>query len=233
MSHGQPHDHCQGLRLAGEEVVLLGQRALFWPRRSTLVVADLHWGKADSFRATGLPLPGAVVDGVLAADLGRLDRAVEATAARRLLVLGDLIHARDGVTPALTAKVAAWRRTLDRRGVERLELIPGNHDRHVSQLPPEWQVAVLAEVVDEGPFRFTHAPPPGADSAGAPYVLAGHVHPVARLRGGGDSLRLPCFHLGSRAGVLPAFSELTGGHRLGRREGDRVFVVVEERVVEV
>ena len=225
------------LHLAGEEVVLLGQRALFWPRRATLVVADLHWGKAESFRATGLPLPAAVAEGVLAADLERLDRALAATAARRLLVLGDLIHARDGVTPALSARVAAWRRTLDPRGVESLELVPGNHDRHLARLPAEWRVDVLPPAVDEGPFRFTHAPPAegnGAEAAApAPYVLAGHVHPVARLRGGGDSLRLPCFHLGPRVGVLPAFSDFTGGQRLGRGGGDRVFVVVEGRVVEV
>lgn len=56
---------------------------------------------------------------------------------------------------------------------------------------------------------------------------------MARLRGGGDSLRLPCFHLGPRVGVLPAFSDFTGGQRLGRGGGDRVFVVVEGRVVEV
>ncbi|HET7427286.1 MAG TPA: DEAD/DEAH box helicase, partial [Gemmatimonadales bacterium] len=46
-----------GLRLAGEDLVLLPERALFWPRTATLVVADLHWGKAATFRAAGIPIP--------------------------------------------------------------------------------------------------------------------------------------------------------------------------------
>ena len=33
------------VRLAGEDVLLLPERALFWPRAATLVAADFHWGK--------------------------------------------------------------------------------------------------------------------------------------------------------------------------------------------
>ena len=36
--------------LGGEDVVLLGGRALYWPARARLLLADLHLGKADAFR---------------------------------------------------------------------------------------------------------------------------------------------------------------------------------------
>jgi uncharacterized protein len=45
------------LTIAGEDVLLLPERALFWPRACALVVADVHWGKAASFRAAGIPIP--------------------------------------------------------------------------------------------------------------------------------------------------------------------------------
>ncbi len=32
--------------IAGERLVLLPERAAFWERASTLLVADAHWGKA-------------------------------------------------------------------------------------------------------------------------------------------------------------------------------------------
>ena len=38
---------------------------------------------------------------------------------------------------------------------------------------------------------------------------------------------------GLQVGVLPAFGSFTGMHPIGRTELDRVFVVADERVVEV
>ena len=76
------------IHFAGERLVLLPERALFWPRTATLVAADFHWGKGATFRAAGIPIPvGATSD-----DLSRLDEALHRTAADRLIVLGDLFH---------------------------------------------------------------------------------------------------------------------------------------------
>src|SRR5215211_5787433 len=59
------------LKIAGEEIHLLAERALWWPNASTLIVADLHWGKASTFRAAGIPIP----IGTTSDDLARLDSA--------------------------------------------------------------------------------------------------------------------------------------------------------------
>ena len=92
--------------LAGEPVVLMAERALFWPRAGTLVAADFHWGKGAAFRAAGIPVPvGATSD-----DLGRLDAALLRTCARRLVVLGDLFHARAGrIATQTLAELRRWR----------------------------------------------------------------------------------------------------------------------------
>ena len=46
------------IEVAGEPVWLLPERAVFWPQGGTLVTADLHWGKAATFRSAGVPIPG-------------------------------------------------------------------------------------------------------------------------------------------------------------------------------
>ena len=89
----------------GEELWLLPERAVFWPRAGALIIADAHFGKAATFRAAGIPVPG----GTTAEMLRRLDAALDRGGATRLLVLGDLLHARAGRAPRTLELVAAWR----------------------------------------------------------------------------------------------------------------------------
>lgn len=200
---------------AGEAVQLWPERGLFWAAASTLIVADLHWGKSETFQAAGIPIP----DGVLEHDLARLSRMIGTTGASRLLVLGDLIHSGVGMTARMIDAVTAWRA----RHPLRIELVPGNHDRHVERLPESWGVRRLDAQVREGPFHFRHDPE-GATGAG---ILCGHAHPMART----GEFRLPCFVLGERVGLLPAFSLFTRGRTVRPEVGDRVFVVTPDRVL--
>lgn len=206
--------------VAGQTLRLLPERAAFWQEARTLLVADLHWGKSQTFRALGMPVPGDALED----DLARLRRALERTDAARLVVLGDLIHAREGVTPDVTERVGAWRRA---HPVPAL-LVRGNHDRHVPELPAEWRIGTVAGVCTDGPFRFVHDPDRHRDADG--YVLAGHIHPAARVGRGRTALRVPAFHFGEEVGVLPAFGSFTGGTVLPRRPTDRVYGIADDEV---
>ena len=209
--------------VAGETLALLPAKAAFWPRRSTLFVADPHWGKAAAFGAAGLAVP----QDTLAADLARLDAALDATAAARLVVLGDLLHARSGRSPGVLAAVAEWRA---RRPALEVLLVRGNHDRGAGDPPPAWGFAVQPEPVADGPFALRHFP----DETPGFYTLAGHVHPAALLRGHGrQRLKLPCFLFGKQVGILPAFGGFTGTAVVTPRAGDRVFVAADGEVVAV
>ncbi|MBZ4330418.1 ligase-associated DNA damage response endonuclease PdeM [Corallococcus sp. AS-1-12] len=212
---------CQ-TRVADADVELLPERALHWPQAGVLAVADLHWGKTESFQQHGIPLPLGVLDD----DLARLSSALTATGARRLLLVGDLVHSRQGLTTDVISRVNTWRET---HASLEVVLIRGNHDRHVRTLPPSWRMEDRVEAWDEGPFRFAHHPEPAAGR----YVWAGHLHPMVRLSGGEDRLRLPCFHLGPGVGVLPAFSAFTGGMDMRRGRKDRVYAVAGTAVVEL
>jgi DNA ligase-associated metallophosphoesterase len=212
------------LKIAGEEVYLLAERALYWPSASTLVVADLHWGKASTFRAVGIPIP----IGTTSDDLARLDSALTRTGARRMVVLGDLFHARAGRIASHTlAELRRWRSMA--APVEIL-LVRGNHDRHAGDPPNDLHINCVNSPAYVPPFIFRHEPADRGDG----YGLAGHVHPGITLMGRGlQRETLPCFLVGQTGTLIPAFGSFTGLGAVEPEPGDRAFIVVEDEVLEV
>lgn len=207
--------------IAGETLHLLPQRALLWPARALLMVADAHFGKAARFRTLGVPVPS----GTTAANLQVLDELVVRHAVERIVFLGDLMHGRLLPGSATFHALIGWR---ERHPALSLELVPGNHDRHAGELPPALGIRVHEDPHDIGPFALRHHP----EALPGRYVLAGHVHPVVTLHGSGrDRVRTPCFTFGDAVGVLPAFGAFTGGHVVERSGAGRIFVVAGERVL--
>jgi uncharacterized protein len=181
---------------------LLPERAAFAPAAKTLFVADLHLGKAATFRAFGAPAP----TGVSEETLRRLAELIETVRPEHVAVLGDFTH--------------AW-------------AVLGNHDRGAEWAYSECGFSsVKAPAVIAG-IECRHHPIDGANGAG-PLALAGHVHPVVRLNGPGrDSLRTPCFIVGNRQIVLPAFGEFTGGSLVIPNEGERLLIATGRGVFDV
>lgn len=215
------------VHVAGMEMVLLPAPAVWVPDRDLVVVTDLHLGKGATFRSRGIALPS----GDSEADLLRLSALLGATAARRLVILGDLFHAREGRSPELHATMADWRGR--HPGLEVL-LVRGNHDRAAGDPPAELDVECRTGPVEEGGLVFRHEPSAGGDPSADGYALVGHLHPAVRLRGvGRERLRLPCFQVGTREAVLPAFGRFTGTAMVTPAPRDRIFVVGDGGVVEV
>ena len=185
------------LLLAGEPMRLLADRALYWPARRRLLIADLHLGKGDIMRAAGIPVPS----GGTGHDLARLDALLHGTGARELWVLGDFLHGRRH------ARVeAAWRGLLAAHPDCVASVVAGNHDRAL--VADAAGVVHLPDDVRDGPFRFRHLPLQTPDAAPG-HVLCGHVHPVVRLPGLPG--RHPALALDAHQAILPAFSAFTGG----------------------
>ncbi|MDX1961848.1 MAG: ligase-associated DNA damage response endonuclease PdeM [Pirellulales bacterium] len=211
------------IELAGEEVRLLRERALFWPRQRTLFIADTHFGKAATFQSHGIPIP----TGNTATDLARLAALLAATQAEELVILGDFWHAARGRSAETVALLAAWRAGCAEVSIR---LIRGNHDRAAGDPPPEWNIACENPGAAAEPFTLAHEP---LDQAGG-YVLAGHLHPAIRLAEScGGGMRSPCFWVTPRMCVLPAFGGFTGAKCVTAVEGDRLFAIGPDEVVEV
>jgi DNA ligase-associated metallophosphoesterase len=207
------------VELAGEQVLLLPQKALYWPREHMLVVADIHFGKAAAFRALGVPVPG----GTTAENLAALDALIALHGARQVVFLGDFLHSKAAHAPATQGALLAWRR---RHPQLRLTLVRGNHDRRAGDPAAELGIWLVDEPFTLGPFSFCHHP----DKVAPGYVLAGHVHPVYVLATRLEALRLPCFVAGPHRMILPSFGSFTGGFVITAEAGERIWVSSGEAV---
>ncbi|GAB4188943.1 MAG: ligase-associated DNA damage response endonuclease PdeM [Wenzhouxiangellaceae bacterium] len=201
---------------------LLAQRALWWPERRTLIVADLHWGKDTVFRQSGLAVP----EGTLAADLQRLDELITRYQAERLLILGDLVHSAPTVEDSWAQSIARWRR---RHQALTIAVVNGNHDRRLGPWLNEWGMQDMGASCREAPFVWRHEPSVSDDG----YVIAGHLHPAVAVRIGRRRQRLPVFWFGPDYAVLPAFGSFTGQALIQGTAQDRIYAVVNQRVVAV
>lgn len=209
------HDRVE-LSIAGEVVVLLADRALFWPGRRRLLIADLHLGKADTFRRAGIGLPR----GGTSQDMQRLSLLLEQVGAAALWVLGDMLHGPVHDT--------AWRQTWrDWRGRHpRLDVavLAGNHDRALADAALD--IRLLGEGWDEPPFALRHHP----EQVPGLHTLCGHLHPRLVLPGWSGK-RWPVFWLRENMTVLPAFSAFTGGVLVKPSSGEAVAVCAEQGIV--
>ncbi|WP_070886230.1 ligase-associated DNA damage response endonuclease PdeM [Pseudomonas argentinensis] len=189
------------VEIAGETLWLLADKALYWPARQALLIADAHFGKAATYRVLGQPVP----QGTTARNLQRLDQLLQVYPCGQLIFLGDFLHARPARSGSTLAALQAWR---SRHANLQILLVRGNHDRRAGDPPDELAIEVVSEPWPMGPFALCHELMAHPDR----HVLAGHLHPVFVLRGRGrDRLRMPCFSIEPAVTLLPAFGEFTGG----------------------
>ncbi len=202
--------------VGGAELELLGSRAVYWPAQNTLLVADCHLGKAETFQSFGVGVPSGHLQ-----DLERLDELQQQTGATRLYVLGDLVHARSGLTEKLVGEVSLWRKTFPAD----ITVVLGNHDSRAGGVPEVWGMTVVAEGHEVDGVKLYHHP-----QAEGP-CLYGHLHPVVVVKSALDALRLPCFVLERERLLLPAFGTFTGGLNMARGPGRGLFAALPDGVV--
>lgn len=206
--------------LEGEDLWLLADKAVYWPARRCLLIADAHFGKASAYRSLGQPVP----QGTTSANLERLGRLLSTYTCEQVIFLGDFLHGPGSHASGTLSALRAWR---ERHGVVSMTLIRGNHDKRAGDPPSDLRIEVVTEPLLMGPFALQHEP----DAHPSHHVLAGHVHPVYRLRGKGrQSLRLPCFVTGARVSLLPAFGAFTGGHGVEQNSDRQIYVIGDHEV---
>lgn len=204
-----------------ELLQLLPQKAIFWPAKSTLLVADVHAGKAEVFNRASIAVPA----GISEATIRDLFDLITVTKAERVIVLGDFVH---GQQHADELWIRQFEQYLDLHKQLDFRVVIGNHDKldtqNVINIP--W---IPGSMVD-APFIFTHEP--RADSRG--YVLSGHLHPAWRLQSSRkESLRAPVFWFRSDVAVLPAFGNFTGAKVVKPEKSDQLYITGPDSVINV
>lgn len=214
------------VRVQGEELLLHPERAVIWPHCRTVIVADTHFGKSGYFGRHGIAVPAGADD----ADRRRLNNLLLETGARRLVILGDFVHAPLIDRSSEADDLQAWVEQLGKQ-VD-IHVVAGNHDRGVSKSPSQRLQWWEASWVDP-PFRFIHdADRIASREPDQLYTLSGHVHPVVRLRGRAKgALRVPVFWQKPTGLILPSFGLFTGGFAVRPASDERVYAAGDGGVV--
>ncbi len=209
--------------LRGEELWLLPEKAIYWPRLQILLLSDLHLGKASHFRKNGLYVPSTV----LRADLYMLDNLLALYPVKRMIFLGDLFHS---VENSEWEFFGHW---LLLHPVLKVDLVKGNHDVLKDDLYARYNIVIHSMQLCIGPLLLQHHSVEEADHCDG-YVLCGHLHPSYLLRGKGKQyLKLPCFYFNERQGIMPAFGSFTGTMLVEPDKKSDLFVVAGAEVLKI
>lgn len=197
---------------------LLPQKAIYWRDKETLIVSDLHLGKASHFRKHGLPIP--MESGT--DDLKQLDLLLDVYKPKRLLILGDLFHSDYN---------QEWEffGMLRKKYTQVLfQLVRGNHDILKEHQYEKFDITVHAKTLQENNFVFAHDLVPLTNDE---FSISGHIHPGFVLHGKGrQSIVLPCFYKKKNTLIMPAFGRLTGLAHMPHSEDAEVFVLTDADV---
>lgn len=189
-----PNNGCS-LNLNGTPLRARASGSLWLPDQRTLIVSDLHLGKAERHarRSGGLWPPYEN-----AATLSRLEAEVEMLCPDSLVALGDSFDDNaciDGLTDRDRGRIVALAEG------RRLIWISGNHDPLPTTLP--------GEPMDEmslGSLTLRHIAVETETGE-----LSGHYHPKATIHARGRRISRKCFVFDKNRLILPAFGAYTGG----------------------
>ena len=206
------------LSFAEQEWLLIGGRALYWPRERTLLVADLHLEKGSFFAQAGQMIPPYDSRETLE----RVAAAIRETGARRVVTLGDNFHdaaGADRLEPHAAGMLDALTRAVD------WVWITGNHDEgdahDLGRAAPRIGGTTTTEL-ELGGMVLRHQALPGERRP----ELSGHFHPRLSVTVRQRTIRRPCAviatggaggentdgkRMGGQRMILPAFGAYTGG----------------------
>ncbi|WP_240903176.1 ligase-associated DNA damage response endonuclease PdeM [Sphingobacterium sp. SGG-5] len=188
----------QDLIFSGENLILTNQRIIYWPEEDTLILSDLHLGKAAHFRKHGIALPKQVAE----RDIERLAKLITHYAAKQVVITGDLVHAGANKEVELFASL-----TLQFPETAFI-LIKGNHDRFIDKKLSAIGLHAVYSIWNMGPICFTHQ---YTRELADKWTISGHLHPGVRVQLPTKKyLRCPCYVVTEKQIILPAFSLFTG-----------------------
>lgn len=204
------------------DAVFDSRLCLFLPETRTLVVADLHWGYAESHRAAGnlFPVWG---DAELEAKLHAL---IADHRPNEIVWLGDSLHSARSA-PLARARAEAFIGA----SLVPVIVVAGNHDAR-------WPLARIGPL-RRGRFVLHHGDralgsSPSERLTEAECEIVGHHHPAyLHCDGAGTRLKVPALVQTPRCLILPAFSPWAAGVAWNQRlhAGDVLWAATPRRLL--
>ncbi|MCH7410503.1 ligase-associated DNA damage response endonuclease PdeM [Belliella sp. DSM 111904] len=203
-------------------LVLLPERVVYIPSLNALLIADTHFGKAGHFRKAGIPIPEVLHD----QDLKKLEKLISSYQINDVYFLGDLFHS--ALNDSWWTLVEFSKQQIN----VKFHLIMGNHDILPLSFYQHDHWIVHEQGLILGDLILTHEP---LENIPRDLInLCGHIHPGFTLKGKGrQRITLPCFFYSNQRFVLPAFGRFTGLVSMKRTIDTQIYVIAEDRVVEI
>lgn len=144
--------------------------------------------------------------------------------AKQLIIAGDLFHSKHNNE---VDDFGAWRAA---HAELHIHFVMGNHDILPAAFYHTLQLEVHREGLPIGSFYIAHD-----DIAyEGHYTIHGHMHPGVSVGGLGMGTKsFPCFAIGDRKMILPAFGRFTGCKQIEPAHFKHVYVVGEAKVLQM
>jgi DNA ligase-associated metallophosphoesterase len=209
------------INIGGNLLELLPEKAVLIPSEKIMIIADLHLGKIEHFRAAGINLPLAAATQTE----NRLVGLIEKHHPSRVIFLGDLFHS------VQNQSYNTFQDTLSLFKKITFDLVIGNHDIMDMEDYTNLGITVYEELfISE--LWLTHEPQD--EIKNGYYNLAGHIHPGVTLKGKGrQKMTLPCFYFSINNGLLPAFGYFTGKAIIKIEKKSDIFAIAEDKIFRI
>lgn len=203
---------------------LSAESCLYWEEEQILIASDIHFGKSGHFRKEGIGIP----QDSFKKDLQRLFAQIQFFKPTRLLIVGDFFHSNMNSEVLLFEK---WRKDISSFPIH---LVRGNHDILGQQWYKENNIQLHENHLQVNRFHFVHDLTENNQPADTDYIFSGHIHPGIHISGlARQNLRFPCFYFTKDHAVLPAFGSFTGLHIIKPKKADKVFAIVNKKIIDL
>jgi metallophosphoesterase superfamily enzyme len=135
------------------------------------------------------------------------------------IVTGDLFHS------AVGDEVKDLYELVSSHSSVQFILTSGNHDPHLSDYPPNFNVSERYEL---GPFSFSHEPISNTEY----YQFTGHLHPILKMNGKArNRVSLKAFWVRTNQCILPAFGYTTYGKTIQPGPEDLLLGAAPDQII--
>lgn len=199
---------------------MLPQKAVFFPLKKILVIADMHIGKLVHFRRKGIFAPLRKTN----EDLEMMLSLIRKFQPTEVVFLGDLFHSE------INSECGHFIKTIEHFPEIRFTLTKGNHDIIPDALFKETGIEITDERLLDNHLVLRHQLPEKRHEEF--FYIIGHIHPGYRFQGKGrQRYSLPCFHLTNHSLTLPAFGIHTGMAIPDFLNSDEIYVIMNEEII--
>ncbi|MBI2666191.1 metallophosphoesterase [Candidatus Woesearchaeota archaeon] len=190
--------------------------ALWFKKEETIIINDLHLGYEEALQHKGVLVPKFQLQEILSL----LEKILEKTNAKKIIINGDLKHEFGKVLRQEWKEVLQFFDFLQKKGKE-IIIIQGNHDPAIAPLAGKRGIIIVKEILLNDTLIIHGDELVKTD---AKRIIIGHEHPAITLREGSKWEKYKCF-LKGKWYQKNSFSGTSGKGKLFQKKEKELIAV--------